>query len=451
MNLLTSATCAALTCLFSAPLSSSAEPLPLSTSYWKDPGFLKSFNGAYRIEARIEPNLSTEERGLLVEVQKLMATGKRKAAAKTLTNSPLTKKSPALTYNLGNIEFELGNLETATKHYQAALKAFPSFRRAHKNLALAHLRAEELPKALPHLIEAIRLGDSEGNTYGLLGYCHLARGEYGSALQAYQMARMTEPDTVQWTAGIAQCLDQMDAKPEAAALLEEVIRKAPSESSFAVLRANILLDLELSEEACKTLELPFRLGILPPSETLLLAQLHLRENRLERTRSAIANAFENPEKPPAAPAIHNLLETAVFQKEWNLFEEIYAKTPKPAPSKISTLQGIYLIASDSDPTAGQEILETEIKNNPRNGPALLALATQLAKTGENSRAELLFERAQVDPTVAFQALTRHAELAVSQQRYDLAIKKLGEAYKLNPSDGLATYQAAVTNLASAAQ
>ncbi len=48
------------------------EPLKLSSSYWRDESFLKGFNGSYRIEARIEPSVSTEERGLLVEVQTLM-------------------------------------------------------------------------------------------------------------------------------------------------------------------------------------------------------------------------------------------------------------------------------------------------------------------------------------------------------------------------------------------
>ncbi|MCA9096492.1 MAG: tetratricopeptide repeat protein, partial [Planctomycetaceae bacterium] len=113
-----------------------AEPLPLSTSFWRDEAFVKSFNGSYRIEARIEPNVSTEERGLLVEVQKLMEGGNRKSALAKLKGSPLTAKSAALTFNLGNLQFEEGDLEEAEKSYRKAIGDYPSFRRAHRNLGM---------------------------------------------------------------------------------------------------------------------------------------------------------------------------------------------------------------------------------------------------------------------------------------------------------------------------
>ncbi|MBT8043383.1 MAG: hypothetical protein KJO79_00410, partial [Verrucomicrobiae bacterium] len=70
-----------------------AEPLPLSKDYWKDEAFLKSFNGSYRINAQIEPTVTTAERGLLVSIQSLMAEGKRKEALAKLTASPLAKSS----------------------------------------------------------------------------------------------------------------------------------------------------------------------------------------------------------------------------------------------------------------------------------------------------------------------------------------------------------------------
>lgn len=66
---------------------SAIEPLPLSTSYWKSPAFLKQFNGSYRIEARIEPSVTTEERALLVKVQELMIKGERKSALALLEKS----------------------------------------------------------------------------------------------------------------------------------------------------------------------------------------------------------------------------------------------------------------------------------------------------------------------------------------------------------------------------
>ncbi len=68
---------------------SAAEPLPLSPEYWKDEGFLKSFNGSYRINAQIEPTVTSEERGLLVSIQSLMAKGEREDALKKIDELPL--------------------------------------------------------------------------------------------------------------------------------------------------------------------------------------------------------------------------------------------------------------------------------------------------------------------------------------------------------------------------
>ena len=80
------------------------EPLPISASYWKDPAFQKAFNGSYRIEARIEPSITGEQRAVLVKVQELMAAEKRDEAIKALEASELTKASAALTFNLANLQ-----------------------------------------------------------------------------------------------------------------------------------------------------------------------------------------------------------------------------------------------------------------------------------------------------------------------------------------------------------
>ena len=56
-------------------LSLSAEPLRLTSELWKSEAFRKSFNGSYRINARIEPTVDGDERKLLIDVSDLMAAG----------------------------------------------------------------------------------------------------------------------------------------------------------------------------------------------------------------------------------------------------------------------------------------------------------------------------------------------------------------------------------------
>ena len=438
--------------LLSASLAFSAEPLPLSTSYWKDEAFLKSFNGSYRIEARIEPNVTTEERGLLIEIQKLMAEDKRTLALEKIKTNELTKSSAALTFNLANLYFETGDTKNAIIAYEVALKSYPSFRRAHRNLALAFVRENDLEKALNHLTEAIRLGDSEGSTYGLLGYCRLSREEFASALQSYRLAQVTEPDVAEWKAGIAQCLQHLNEKGEAIALLEEVIRQRPLEASYSVLKANIHLELDQPDQAVKALELPFRLKLLTADPTLTLADLHLRANRNESAQTAIDAAFSSKAALPSTTAVLRLIQTASLQENWKLVKNLLGRTKTEKPDRLlSIAKARYLIASNEDVAAGIALLNKLTQEDPTDGKALLTLAKHFADTKQPDSAELLFERAAADADTAYAAYVELTRLHVGQSRYAEAIVAADKALTLNPTESLRSYRQALQQTLAASE
>lgn len=444
--------------------SEKVEPLPLSTSYWRDPAFLKAFNGSYRIEARIEPNVTSEERGLLVEIQELMVKDDRAGAIRMLEASELTEKSPALTFNLANLHFEEGDLEKAAEGYRKAIAEMPSFRRAQRNLAVALVRKNDLDAAMPHLLEAIRLGDADGATYGLLGYCRLQRGEWASALQAYRLAQLSEPDTVDWLAGIAQCLQNLDAREEAAALLDEVVRKRPRESSYAVLRAIILLDLGRRIEAVEALELPHRLGTLSADARLLLADLHLREGRTDAAKERMRTAFaveENEETPrPDVSRVASLTASALQLREWEIAKEALAlaapRDGEAASRVLRLMQAGLLIESEEDADAGVVILRELIAADPTDSRPLLALARHLATPADATadalgEAELLLERAAVDADAEAEARLELARLHLRAKRYDEAVEAVERAFALDPREEIRQYRDSLAALAEAAR
>ena len=463
-----------------ATVHGGAEPLPLSTSYWQDPAFLKAFNASYRIEARIEPNVTSEERGVLVEVQELMANGDRTGAIRKLTESEFTEDSPALTFNLANIHVEEGDLDAAIGKYREAIEAMPAFRRAQRNLGVALVRQNELDEALPHFLEAIRLGDADGATYGLLGYCRLQRGEWASALQAYRLAQLSEPDVVDWLAGIAQCLQNLDAREEAAALLDEVVRKRPREASYAMLRATVLLDLDRGTEAVETLELPHRLGTLTPDARLMLADLHLRDGRIAAARErmhaafapaedddndADATAAEDPEAAEPAPRpdasrIAALATSALRLRDWEFTRELLtlaAPRDGEVPARVlRLLEARLLIESNGDPGPGEEILRELIAEDPTDSRPLIALARHLSAPGDASpdalgEAELLLERATADPGGEAEANLELARLHLRANRFDAAADAAERAYVLDPRDELRQYRDSLAALADAAK
>jgi len=429
------------------------EPLPLSSSYWKDPAFLKSFNGSYRIEARIEPVVSSEVRGLLVEVQKLMEDEERESALKKIKDSSLTAKSPALQFNLGNLQFEEGELDEAQKSFESAIEGYPSFRRAHRNLGLVLVRKGELEKALEHLLEAMRLGDSDGTTYGLVGYCRLQRGEWASALQAYRMAQLSQPKSVQWKAGVAQCLQNLDAEVEAVAMLDEVIRQRPEESSYALLQASMLMELQRDEDAVKTLELPRRLGRLDPDGLLLLADLHLRAGRVESASTLVDESFESENKPGEARVLATLA-SAMRGEAWELADSLVEQA---TPEEGEASRGIRLASARLDiesgraPEKGVEMLVKLIDEDPVDGQALLALGRHQMSTGDLGGAGLLLERATAVPETAADAWIELARLKVDQRNYAEALKAVDQALVLRPGGELEAYRESLARLVEASE
>ena len=431
-----------------------SDPLPLSTAFWHDPAFLRSFNGSYRINARIEPALTSAERGALVEVQKLMAAGKRKEAAKFLQSNKLTKNSPALRFNLGNILFELDQPENAAAEFQTAVNAYPAFRRAHRNLALALVRLDKPADALPHLLDALRLGDSDPLTWGLLGWCRLQNNNWASALQAYRMARTLDPHTPEWMAGMAECLSNLERNPEALGLLDEAVRQRPDNSSFALLRVHVLLGLGRATDAAAALDFLRRLDRLSPDNLLLLATLHLRANRLPLAADCIDAAFSK-KSTPTPDRLAETFRESIDRNAWPLARKLESailnlqkqSPPAKLPPDFPLLRARLAIESGTNPARGESILRHILESDPLNAPAAFALARHYAATNRPDQAELIFQRTTRNPTLARPAWIEIARLRTSRHLYPEALAAANKALEISPSPDLLKLRNSLSRLA----
>jgi len=437
-----------------------AEPLPLSKDYWQDEAFLKSFNGSYRINARIEPSVTSEERGLLVSIQAMMAAGEREAALAKLTASELIKSSAAIAFNAGNIEFELGNLENAQNHYLAALKIFPSFRRAHRNLGFVFVRQDDWQKAIPPLEQAISLGDQDAATFGQLAYGRMHHEQYASALQAFRLAQLTQPKVIAWKAGTAQCLQHLQRHQEALALLDEVIAAHPAEASYYLLQASIFLSMERPDDAIANLELLRRAGEgkLDAENHLLLANLHLRAGSSDLARPLMMAALRMEPKASFS-AVINVLEFATKTRDWSLARDFAHEVQKTYPDVVDAelkhkqyrLSALIDLDSGDNPSRGAKALEELIKRDPLDAQSLILLARYRAGEKRYQEAEMLLEQAK---RIEGHEYVSHVELAkidVASKRYRDAIAELDKALKIRPSDAIRDYRDAVARLASAAE
>lgn len=427
----------------------SAEPLKLSKEYWQDPSFVKSFNGSYRINARIEPYVTSEQRAVLLSVQTSMAKGNREEALGILRNSSLTKNSAALLYNQANIEYELGKNEDAIKNYRAALKLYPSFRRAHKNLGAVLMREDQLANAEKSLLEAMELGDTSGTTLGLLGYCHLQNKKYASALQSYRMAQITQPDALEWKAGSAQCLIELNQLDEAAAILKEAVEARPEEVGYQLLLVDVFLRQDAHTKGIARLEWLRKQDKLKLDHLSLLAQLYIRED-LVRLAKPILEEVKQQLTIDNLPSFLNCMTALLQLQQYELTLELaeaanVLELSKKDDKKVFRMSAIANFHSNKEGAIG--VLEQIIKTDPTDGEVLLILAQHQHKSGNDELAAMYYERAIQSPAHKYTALLEYGKMLVAQKKYDIALEKLDAAVKLRPSKDLSKYITAVESIA----
>ncbi|MBK1834154.1 tetratricopeptide repeat protein [Roseibacillus ishigakijimensis] len=436
-----------------------APQMPLSQSYWQDPAFLKEFNGSYRINANIEPVLTSEERGLLRDIQSLMSTGQRTNTINKLKASPLVNTSPAVQFNLANVLSENGRLEEAIVYYRKAIKELPSFRRAHQNLAYALFREGEVDEAYDHLLETVRLGGGDGSVHGLLGHCFQQKGQPEAALLSFRQALVTQPETTEWKIGVAHSLQQLNRSAEALAHYESL-----EEKSDLVHLQIALLHNELGQpgKALAKLEVLRRKEALDADYEILLGTLLLNHGNPLQGASVLkdvigAASFTN--HPAALNAVRFSLESGHRALAGELHELV--KTDELSPAQSTThrrLQAQLLLAqageggedAASQKEEGLALLRELVTANPTDSHSLLLLGQQQVEAGENRAALLTFEQAiHAEGSHSPQAMLAKVQTHVALQEHEQAIPVLKDYLAINDDPSVRDYLSALENIVRA--
>ena len=419
--------------------SATADRMPLSPEYWTSKTFLKEFNGSYRINANIEPILTSEERGLLVQMQDLMAKGKRTDTITKLKASPLLATSAAVQFNLANVLSEEAKLDDAETFYKKALAIFPSFLRAHQNLAFTYFRKKDLEKTREHLLQAIRLGANNGSVHGLLGQCFLESEEYEPAVRSFREALITQPKVRDWTLGIAQALQNLSRTEEALVIYEKILQEDPENTGILLQVALIYNDQDEPLKAVGILEYLRRREQLPNSFQLLLGTLLIGQENLEVGAATLKRVLEKEDfkKPDSAlNAIQYCLEQDLTPLAKELRDLIREEDLSPNGLvfyKRMTAQ-IILTAKANDPE-GLKILDALIAANPLDSHSLLIRAQQHLIAEERFKALLILDQTiHAQGAFSLRAQLEKAQLLVKLQRYSEAITELKGYLESRPDE-----------------
>ncbi len=427
-----------------------AQPKPWrGSSIVNDPEWQKSFLGSYGFLSGAEPEINATELELLREVIDVMRANPRAAAA-MLQQQTGEQSSAALDFILANLEFQNGETDPAMAHYQSALKKFPDFRRAHKNLGLLLVQKGDFAGALEHLSRAVELGDRDGRSYGLMGYCYINLENHLAAEAAYRNAILQQPETRDWKLGLARSLLAMERYKEAVALFDTLIAANPDDASAWLLQANAYVGLEQPRAASVNLEAVRAMGKAQNSSLVLLGDIYMNEGMPDLAKDAylevIASDEDGVEFRTAYRAADLLVRSRAFDEAKELLSSIQRQYGEELASedelKVLTLEAKVARAQGRKKEAAK-LLETIVERDGTRGDALLELAAYHRGEGNDAKALLLIERAENLDAFEYQALLEHAQLKVASRDYREAAQLLRRALQIRSEPRVAGFLARV--------
>lgn len=424
--------------------ASVASPWPLEENSWENPQFVQRFMGSYGVRSEVEPTISPEEKALFQEILPLVKTNPRQAIDR-LRQESTTNASAAIDFTLGTLLLQEQQLAEARRSLERAIQKFPDFLRAHRNLALVEIQADNLKGARTHLLKVIELGEEDGQVYGLLGYTWLATGKPASALTAYNRALLLEPNSRDWQSGKAQALMDSGQNREAIAVLGEMIGDTPGDARLWQAQANAYLALDEPLSAARNLEIIRRLGTASDQSLALLGDIYLNEGLDTLAARTYLEALGRKRTLPPARALRAARSLVLNGNPAEASELLNAvqttwkdRLSAEAKGTLSFLKARIALAEDDAETAA-DYLESALETDPLNGEALLLSADLASNKGDYVRAELLLERALNLSGYRADALVQLAELQVRQQNFTQAADLLRQAQEFKPRADVARY------------
>lgn len=421
---------------------------PVLPNSWDNPEFQNRVIGSYGVRSGVEPEPMTrdEARFFNEDILPLVNAGNLSEATRLLAQNATAESNANFDYILGTLYLQQGINARALQAYRQAVSKFPEYLRAYKNMGIVYTQTGEFELAIEMLTKAIELGESNGDTYGLLAYNYFNTGKFMQSLDSYRLATILNPGNRDWVIGKAQSLMEVGDYYEAQAVALQLVEDDPSDSRFWVTRANAYVGLENFDEAIANLEMARTMGSLPSSALLLLGDLHLN-NRIPRL--ALDAYLEAAPKLSTSQKLR-ILGTLVSQSLFSEAEK-FVREGGPDDNVLASWsdddrQSWTVFRSQVAMGLGDEkgsiaFLESVLEESPFNGRALLQVAGYYRRSGDIEKALYFYNRAigLADLDIRFEGLVQMATLEVGERNYRKALKRVREALEIRSEDRLVDY------------
>jgi len=449
-------------CFLTLGLSSLfAEPLKVSPELFRTPEFKQRFVGSYGFLPAVEPKVDQEEAGVIAELSEILSQGRFKEAEQHLLDFIQERKNPvdgsgeskdvsaALIFTLGNLYYQNGRIADGEQAYKIAIKRFPEFRRAHKNLALLYARSDRLKEAMPHLMKAIDLGESDHLTFGLLGHAMLSEGKAMAAEAAFRQAYLLNPDEKDWKIGLAQALLAKEDWVQAASLMQTLIDESPDDPTMWMQQANCFIQMDQVMRAAENYEILRLKGLADEAALNQLGDIYANQEQPLLALGAYLSAMKQSETVKVGrslKAAKYLLQLSATREAERLMVELRER----AGDSMSKDEKITALLIESDIASADRKLDEAgsflsqvLELSPANGSARVKLGEILVERAgmseseagmeglkADARTQFLLAADDRDADVAYQANLKFAQLLVKDQQYLKALPKLEEAVRL---------------------
>ena len=436
-----------------------ASPSPATTTnqehldLWNDPSFQKEVIGSYGFQAEIEPRVTVVEREQMEEVLPLLSSDSAKAIELLQKFREPEGASAVFDFTLGNLYFQNDELDKAAEYYALAIAKFPSYRRAHKNLGLIHVRKGDFPAALKSLSKVIQLGGEDALTYGLIGYSYSSTEQYLAAESAYRNALLLQPETLDWKLGLTQSVVRQQKYAEAITLCQELIGQYPDRADFWLLQANAYIGLGQPLKAAENFEILLRMGKATVNSLHTLGDIYVNEEMWDLATRAYGNAVkQDPEQDVKRPlrAVEVLAQRGALSNAKELIallEQTYEGRLSEEDRKALLKLEARLAVAEGDGGDSVGVLEEIVQIDPLDGEALILLGQHYARINEPEQAIFYYERAESINGFEADAKVRHAQLLVNLTKYGEAIPLLKRAQEIEQRDDVARYLEQVERIA----
>lgn len=429
-----------------------AEVFPLTENSWSNPEFVERFRGTFTLSNELMPNISPSEKNTFDEVTAFLTAENYPAAIAALRGYVTAETSAALDYILANLYYQNENYEEAARYYEIAIKKFPNFYLAYLNYGRSLVQKGDYVAALPMLQKAVEIKPGDGSLYGLLAFCYLNQDLYTTALDAYRLAIILQPNSRDWKIGKIQCLMALEDYEEAIPMLYELIQADPDNVDYWKLQTNAFNNTEQTALAAANLEIVRAMGKATPESLAQLGDIYLNEGLGPQAISVYREAMASGRLRLAVAlrAVNFLVTSSQYEQARDMAAAVRSAYPQiTGEDNVTLLTMESTIAGGLGDTEGaiRDLLAV-VKEDPMNGRALITLSKLYRRSDDSAKAVFYAEEAVKIPATAREGLLELAQLHVGQKNYREAVKHLRAALEIRHEDYIAEYMNRVEQAAS---